>query len=134
MAVVKVTQGDRITDPFERLIAPSMWTVTTTASAAAQAVATKAAGASGITHVCYGIVASIACGATAQTPINIQLVDGSTTILSAEVSAPVDGCAILQLTNLHIPGSAATAMKLQFAAAGVAASIQSVTLIGYDIE
>lgn len=134
MASTLVTQGDRIVDPHENIVSPSMWTVTTTASAAAQAVATQAAGAAGVVHVCYGIVASIACGATAQTPINIQLVDGSTTILAAEVAAPVDGCAIVQLTNLHIPGTAATAMKLQFAAAGVAASIQSVTLIGYDIE
>lgn len=126
--------GARITDPAERLIAPEMWSVVTTAAAAAQAVATKTAGAAGVSHVCYGIVATIAAGATAQTPIKIQLLDGSTALLEAEVSAPVDGCAKVAIMGLHLKGTAATAMSLQFAGAGAAATVQSVTLIGYDVE
>jgi len=114
-------------------IAPAITCTTTTAGTAAQAVATLAAGAAGVKHVLYGIVASIATGATAQTPINIQVLDGASVIFSVEVSAPVDGYALVSLTGLHIEGTAATLMKLQFAAAGVAASIQTVNLLTYDV-
>jgi len=129
------TQGDayvppnQLGQPFGVAITPTA----VTAAATVQAVATLAAGATGVKHVCYGIIASIACGATAQTPIEIQLLDGASVIARAEVSAPANSCAVVQLSNLHIPGSAATAMKLQFGGTGVAASIQSVTLLTYDV-
>lgn len=126
--------GERLTDPAERLIAPSMWTVVHAPTSATQAIATKAAAQSGQSHVCYGIVATIATGATAQTPINVVVLDGSTTVFSAALAAPVDGSAEISIMGLHIKGTAATSMTLQFSAAGVTASVENCTLIGYDVD
>jgi hypothetical protein len=126
--------GARETDPAERLIAPTMWAVTAAPAAAAQAVATKAAGATGVKHVCYAIVATIAAGATAQTPIDVQLLDGASLVFTASLSAPVDGVGSIVLGGLAIEGTAATSMTLQFSAAGAAATVERVTLIGYDVD
>lgn len=81
----------------------------------------------------YGVSASIACGATAQTPLTVQVLDGAAVIWTSAVAAPVDGVASINVTGLHIPGTAATSMTLQFSGVGVAASQQAVTLIGYDV-
>lgn len=126
--------GELLKDPSERLIAPSMWSVTNAPATATQASAVKAAGAAGVYHVCYGISATIACGATAQTPIDVVLLDGATVLGTWSVAAPVDGSAVISLMGLHIKGSAATSMTLQFSAAGVLASSERVTLIGYDVD
>jgi hypothetical protein len=105
-------------------------------AAATQATITKSAGAAGVKHVCTSIAATLAAGGTAQTPINVYLRDGATgtgtIIWAGSVSAPVNSAAIIALTDLSIVGSAATAMTLEFSAAGVAASVQAVTLTGYD--
>lgn len=127
-------QGDRITDLAERLVAPTMWQVLNTPATATQAIATKAAGAAGIKHVLYGVIASIAAGATAQTPILVQVLDGASVIFTAAVAAAVDGIASINIVGLHIPGTAATSMTLQFSAAGALATQEAVTLIGYDVE
>lgn len=131
---MSVVYGDILKDQWERLISPTMWSVATTAGAAAQATAVKGAGGAGQKHVCYGIIATLAAGATAQTPIEIQVLDGASVILRAQVSAPVDGVGAVTLVGLHLIGTAATSMTLQFAGAGAAATIQSVTLIGYDVD
>lgn len=126
--------GERLTDPAERLIAPAMWTVVHNPAAATQAIATKAAGAAGVKHVCYGIVATIAAGATAATPLNVQLLDGATVLLTASIAAPVNGVGVVALTGINIEGTAATAMTLQFSAAGALTTVENVTLIGYDVD
>lgn len=101
-------------------------------AAATQATIGQAAAGSGYRNVCVGLTVSIAAGATAQTPIKVHLRDGATgagTIKwSATLSAIVNSCAVVHLSGLAIPGSDNTVMTLEFAAAGVAASEQSVSL------
>jgi hypothetical protein len=108
--------SDKISDQAERLYTPTPWTVVHAPGAAAQAIATKSAGAAGVKHVCHGIIATIAAGATAQTPINVQVLDG------------------IFLTGINLVGTAATSMTLQFSAAGAAATVENVTLVGYDVQ
>jgi hypothetical protein len=131
---MSIVNGDFVVTPFDRLVAPSMWTAVSEPVAATQATVTKAAGASGVKHVCYGIIATVACGATAQTPLNVELLDGASVVLAASIAAPVNGVGVVQLSGLHIPGTAATSMTLRISAAGVAASVSAVTLIGYDVD
>ena len=103
-------------------------------AAATKATVTVAAGA--VRHVCSGITASIGCGITAQTPININLIDGvsggATLLWSGVAAAAVNNACWYELTGLSIHGSLNTAMTLEFAAAGVAASVEAVVLHYYD--
>ena len=112
------------------------WSVVHNPSTATQATITKAAGATGVRHVCTGITATIATGATAQTPITVYLRDGATgagtIIWTGTLAAPANSVGVIAITDLYLPGSAATAMTLEFSAAGVTASLQAVTLTGYD--
>jgi len=114
----------------------NQWPVQNTPAAATQATITKAAVA-GVRHVCDSITATIACAATAQTPIQVVLRDGTTgagTILwSAELAAIANGMGEVAVTGLGIPGTSGNAMTLEFVAAGVAASVESVSMVGYDL-
>jgi hypothetical protein len=105
---------------------------THTPAVATQATKTVAAVAK-FRHIAVGIFASIACAAAAQTPILVHLRDGAagagTILASFALAAPVNGFASIELTDLAIPGSENTAMTLEFAAAGVAGSQQTVTLL-----
>jgi hypothetical protein len=120
-------------DGVEMAIEPPIKTVVSTVGAAAQASASIAALATG-KHVCRSIHASICTVGTAQTPLQLVLRDGATgagTIKwSRTITAPVNTTVSVDVTGLAIPGSANTAMTLEFAGAGVAASVQDVTL-GY---
>lgn len=123
-------------DGVELATEPGQWDVQNTPAPAAVATASRAA-AVNTKHVCKSISASIACGATAQTPIRLVLRDGLTgagTIRwSKKLSAPVNGMATVDVTGLCIVGSDNTAMTLEFVVAGVAASEQDVFLGGLDI-
>ena len=127
--------GDRILAPdtLENIYAATAWTVVHAPVAATQAIATKAAGSAGVKHVCYGISATIAAAGTAQTPITVQVLDGASVIYSGQLSAPANQSAQLLITGLFLVGTAATSMTLQFSGAGVAASVQNCTLIGFDV-
>jgi hypothetical protein len=117
--------------------APGEWTSVNIPAAATQATTTKAAGGAGVRHVCTGIVATVATGATAQTPISVFLRDGASgggsIVFAAVVAAPANGTGVLALSGLHIVGSANTAMTLEFNAAGVTGSNEAVTLTGYSV-
>lgn len=116
---------------------PSLWNVNSTPGAAAQATATKAAVA-GVTHVAKRISFSTATvAATAQTPLNVNLRDGTTgagTILwSYTIAALGTTSPTFDFDNLNIPGTPGNAMTLEFTFAGVANSLQTVNLQGYDL-
>lgn len=119
---------------------PGQWTVTHIPAANTVATATKTAGATGVRHVCTGIVAVLTGGTSAPTAINpvLHLRDGATgagtPLLSMTLGqAAVAGQAtVISLQNLNIVGSAATAMCLEFAAAAGANTFESVTLIGHS--
>lgn len=116
------------------------WSVQNTGAAATAATASKAAGAAGVKHIAARVICTLATvAATAQVPIAINLRDGATgagTILIGwEIAALGTTFAIIDTgapSILAPPGSAATAMTIEFGAANVANSIGSVYLLGYD--
>lgn len=58
---------------------------------------------------------------------------GAGTILwSGAVAAPANGSETIAIP-LSIAGSANTAMTIEFSAAGVAASLEAVSMTGYDV-
>ena len=128
-----------LVDAYGRLIMAlaKNWSVFSFPATAAQATITKAAIA-GVSHVCNAITASVACGATAQTPIQVVLRDGltgaGTVLWTAALAAPANGVAKVSVSGLGIIGTAGNAMTLEFTAAGVAASQEAVTLSGYDSQ
>jgi hypothetical protein len=104
--------------------------------AATQATISQAAGGAGVRNVCTGISASLCTVGTAQAAaVQLNLRDGATgagTILwSKTFSCGTTTQINVDLSGLNIRGTAATAMTLEFSAAGVAASFESVSLSGY---
>ncbi len=116
----------------ELTVLPGNWTVVSTPAANTQASAIKAAGAAGVRHICNSISASFAAGATAGAAVLVNLLDGATIVWSQYLTAPVGDVRAINLTGLNIPGTAATSMTLQFAAAGGLTTLESVTIGGYD--
>lgn len=118
---------------------PPGWSVVSTPAAATQATATKAAGGGTVKHVCTSLAFSIAVDGThAQTLIQVNLRDGATgagTILwsMSILKAATEGMTAFALGGLKLIGTANTAMTLEFSAAGVTGSIESVSLTGYDL-
>lgn len=115
---------------------PDMWTVFHTPVAATQATASKAANASQ-RHVCTGIYATLAAGATAQAAaVTLNLRDDATgvgTILwSKQVILPANGLWEVNISGLNIPGTLNKAMTLEFSGAGAAGTFESVAMAGYD--
>ena len=113
------------------------WSVINTAGAAAQATISKAAGASGVKHVAKRAIMSHSAGATAGTPVAFNLRDGATgagtVIATWELSSAANTSVTIDADNLELAGTAATAMTLESGGAGAAATVLSVTLIGYDL-
>lgn len=105
-----------------------------TPAAATQATISQAAAGAGVSNVCTRIGASISTVGTAQTLIQINLRDGATgagTILwSKSVQLATNSMLSIDIQGLYIQGSANTPMTLEFSAAGVAASVESVQLGG----
>lgn len=120
---------------------PGNWSVNHVPAAATVATITRAAGAAGVRHVCTSIDAVLVIPATANQPaIQLNLRDGAAgagTILWSRrfgigAAAGADAQQEVSLSGLNIVGSAATAMTLEFSAAGVATTLQSVAMTGYD--
>lgn len=145
-----VTAADRVNlsaDLYGRLrvIAgreSTTWSVVHTPSANTQATASKAAGASGVKHVCTGYAWSLSSGAGAPTPelITIAIRDGATgagTIIWQEtVSLPATAGsnAGRVVAGLYLVGTAATAMTIETDSAPGANVVASVSMMGEDIS
>ena len=120
---------------------PGDWPVKHVPAENTQATASKAAGAAGVRHVCTSISAALASNASlaALAQVSVRLRDGLTgagTILwEQQLSIPnVPGSmASINLSDLHIVGSAATAMTLEFSGAGGAGTLESVSLTGHSV-
>jgi hypothetical protein len=119
---------------------PGNWTQVSAPAAGSQATASRAAGTGTVRHVANCIsVSAGAAAAPAVTTLTINLRDGAsgagtvlwTTNITAAATATNHGN--LNFCDLNIPGSAATAMTLEFAA-GLANESESVTLSGYDVQ
>ena len=104
-------------------------------AAATQATISQAAGAAGVRNVATNLSFSITTVGTAQTVISVALRDGATgagTVLwSKQFILPVHSPISENVPLPHVMGTAATAMTLEWSAAGVAASLESVSLSGY---
>lgn len=118
---------------------PGEWAVNHTPAANTQATITRAAGAAGVRHVCTSISATlIGLAASAETTVLVNLRDGASgagTILQSWrllVTGTTGSETGIALTGLNIPGSAATAMTLEFATAGGADTFETVAMTGYD--
>ena len=111
------------------------WTVYHAPAAATQATASQAAGAANVKNVCDAFAACEVTVGTAQTIITLNLRDGATgagtILMSLSLIMTTNSVWTVALSGLCIVGSAATAMTLEFSAAGVAASVQSVFMSGY---
>lgn len=124
---------NRLEDPVtEERVGVGNWAVEHNPAAATQATIAKAAAGENVRNVCRSITATIACGATPQTPIGVVLLDGATEKWSAKLAAPANGVGVIAISGLWIVGSPNTAMTLQFAGAGVAASEQAVSMSGIE--
>jgi hypothetical protein len=126
----------------DMVASPGMWTVLSTPSISTQATASKTAGSAGVIYVATAVSATVAVGASAWTPtapVLLNLRNGATgagTIIGSwyvTCPAAVGSCTTFTLSGLSIPGSAATAMTLEFAAASTLV-YQSVTLQGYTTQ
>lgn len=116
---------------------PGTWAIAHAPAANTQATISRAAGAAGVRHVCKSITGSVlGLAAAAETTVSLRLRDGATgagTILWEQtVLVAVSQQNGFALTDLNIFGSAATAMTLEFSAAGGANTTESVALSGYD--
>ena len=123
------------------IVSPTTWAVTSTPASATQATITKAAGGSGVQHVCQSITFSCAVDGThAQTAIQVNLRDGGTGAGTILWSVTVLKAATEAITFFHANGLNIVAptsnnpMTLEFSSAGVTGSVQSVSLTGYDIS
>ena len=119
---------------------PGDWSINHTPAANTPATITRAAGAAGVRHVCTSITATlIGLAASAETTVLVNLRDGatgagailwSTRLLVAGTAGSETG---VSLSGLNIVGSAATAMTLEFAAAGGASTFETVAMTGHDV-
>lgn len=130
--------GGNITraNPFNvESAAPRGWSVNNVPATAAQATVTQAAAGASTKNVCTSFCASVACGATAQTPILAYIRDGATgagtVLFAAALSAPANSTCVVALSGLSVVGSANTQMTVEFSAAGVAASQETISASGY---
>jgi len=116
----------------------STWSQTHTPAANAQATTSKASGGGTVRHVATSITWCFATDTLAGAgPFNINLRDGGsgagTVLRTWIVNLPaIENSQCQDLSGLNITGSAATAMTLEFAAAGGAASVETVSLTGYS--
>lgn len=131
----------QVTTKAALTVHPGNWSVTHAPGAAAQATASKSAGAAGVRHICSGLVVTVCAGASAPTAalVTVNLRDGATgagTILATfQMSVPATAGVMsppIVLSGLNIVGTAATAMTLETSAATGANVAASCTLIGYD--
>lgn len=120
----------------ELCVKPGNWSVNASATAGTPS-ASRAAGGAGVRHVCNSVSITLATGATAQTPILVNLRDGAsgagTVLQTWAISAVANGgMAVVTITDLNVVGSAATAMTLEFAGATAGSTVATVNLNGYD--
>ena len=117
------------------------WDAQHVPAANTQATATRASAGSGVRNVCQGFTVTLAATASAPAAVNITVavIDGSTGgttyLWRTTISLPATAGAISSFvrSGIWLVGSAATAMTIEFSAAGGANTIESVTMEGTTI-
>lgn len=116
-----------------RTIGTNAWAVEQHPAAAGTPSISQAAATDPVRNVCKSLTVSIACAATAQTPIRAFLRDGTTgagTILWSGVLAAVAGAAFAISARGAWKGAPATAMTLEFEGALAAGVLGTVSMSG----
>lgn len=116
----------------------NFWTAIHVPPSNTKATATKASAGAGKRNICTGFTVTIATDATAPTAANltVSLIDGSSGgtnyLWRSTISIPAVAGAQVSIVrgSLWIPGSQATAMTLEFSAAGGADTLESVSMEG----
>lgn len=124
------------TQPGIRTVAlPASWQATNTPAANVQATAARAAGAAGVRHIATSIHACSQEAVLANS-VFVNVRDGATgagtVIWTGFVKNLVNDSRCINVP-VSLIGSAATAMTLEFTAAGGAGNRQTVTLTGYSV-
>lgn len=114
---------------------PGEWVVNSEPAVSTQATATRAAGAAGVRHVCKSLHFSLAA-VVAQTIIYARVRDGASgagaILWSQGIIVPAGENVHIELSDLNIVGSAATAMTFEWSAAPVATNFQTAGGSGYS--
>ena len=121
--------------------AAATWTRIHRPAANTQATIAKAAAGAGVRNVCTALTVVLAATAAAPTAVNlnVSVIDGAsggtTYLWGMTISIPAVAGATTgaQLTNLWLPGSANTALTIEFSAAGGANTIESVWMSGTTV-
>jgi hypothetical protein len=117
---------------------PGQWAATHGPAVNVKATCNQAAGGAGVRNVCQAVSINLAGDSTAPaaTVLTVNLRDGATgagTILmtwTIAIPATAGAFSTINLSGLNIPGTAATAMTLEFTAAGGAHTFESVSMSG----
>lgn len=113
-----------------------VWTKVHEPAANTVASASQASAGGGIKNVCTSITATISSGGTAPTAVNVavRLRDGAggTILWAGTLALPnvAGGNSGIAISNLWIPGTAATLMVLEFAAAGGLNTTETLSMTG----
>lgn len=121
------TQDAKTGAPFDGR--PAVIAATNKATAGTPSAVIAASGADDTRLVCNYLHASIACGATDQTPVSVQLLDDTTVIWEGVLAAPAKGSAEISLHGIDIPGTPNKSMTLAFSA-GLAANVVGCVSLG----
>lgn len=113
---------------------PGQWSAFQTPAVSTISTVTRAAAGAGVRNVCNSIAFSMG-GPAIQTNLTVVLRDGATgagAILWSMHTAgqPANGGQVFEISGLNIPGTANTAMTLEFTAAPVATNFESVAMTG----
>lgn len=128
----KITEADGV----QVIVRTGEWSQANLPGLAAASTTTRAAVA-GVRHVCTAITCTFSTAAAAQSgAMDFVLRDGvsgaGTILWGQRFLLDVNKNIQWVLTGLNIVGSVNTAMTLEMVAAGVAGSVGTVTLTGYD--
>jgi len=128
------TTTSELLDPASsRVVGTNAWALEQHPAAAGTPSISQAAGVDPIRNVCKSLTVTIACAATAQTPIRAFLRDGATgagTILWSGSLAAVAGAAFSISARGAWKGSPATAMTLEFEGALATGVLGTVSMSG----
>lgn len=116
----------------------TVWGASHVPAANTQATATRAAAGAGIRNVCTGFTVTLAAQATDPAAIQlvVRVIDGAsgtgTYLWQSVIAIPATAGAIAAIvrSSIYLPGTANTAMTVEFSAAGGANTIESVSMDG----
>lgn len=122
--------------------AATYWDVQHLPAANTQATATRASAGTGVRNVCTGFTVAISGGTTAPSAVqlSVAVIDGSTGggtyLWRSTIALPPAAGAISAFvrSDTWLVGTAATAMTIEFSAAGGANTIESVTMEGTTVS